>query len=257
MEKLKILILEDNPLTANALAAMVEDFGYEVVGIAASGQEALQLFETGHPDVAILDIRVEGDMNGIEVGKAIVQKRPIPIIYLTAFSEEYYEDAKITHPAAFFSKPYNERDLGIAIDLAINNFTQNKTTFNHPDATQELPNIYFKPDCLWLKIKSGDAYAFERLQVSDILWVEADNVYLNIHTDCLKRPYVVILGLGKFLEHAHYPELVQAHRSHVINVRHVTSFSNTEVTFHCGKKVAMSKTYAPTVIEAILNWKKG
>lgn len=252
MTKLTILLLEDSPLTANALAIMVREFGYEVAGVAASGEEALQLFEDTRPDLAILDIRVKGEMDGVAVGQAISKRRPIPIIYVTAYSEEYYEKAKITHPAAFFSKPYNERDLRNAIDLALYNFAQNTTPQQSASNTsdQSLAHIHFRPNSLWIKNKNG---AFERLPISEIRWVEADNVYLNIYTDAHKKPYVLILGLQAFLQYGKYPELKQAHRSYIVNIRHITGFSNTEVTIEGTRTVPLSKTHAPTVIDALLN----
>lgn len=80
MEKTKILILEDNTFQAWALEKMLTDFGYEVTGKAASGERALQLFKEKSPDLVLLDIRVEGRIDGIEVGKIITQLRPVPII---------------------------------------------------------------------------------------------------------------------------------------------------------------------------------
>jgi DNA-binding LytR/AlgR family response regulator len=227
--------------------------------MASSSEEALTLFDQTAPDLAVLDIKIQGSLlDGIDVGKAILQRRAVPIIYLTAYAEAYYDKAKATHPAAFFGKPYNEKDLPLAIDLAISNFVNNDTdaASKMVDTNKDFANIHFAQDCIWVKIKNKDIFTFIKIPVADIRWISVENVYLNIYTECKKSPCVVILGLNKFMEHAgQYRELVQVHRSNIVNLRHVSGFTNFDITTDCGNSIDMSNSYKDDVINAILHWK--
>jgi two-component system, response regulator PdtaR len=257
MNQLNILLLDDDVIQMHALAAILEDYGYVIVGMATSSDEALTLFDQTQPDLVVLDIHLTGSaLDGIDVGKAMLQKRSIPVIYLTAYAEEYYDKAKATHPAAFFGKPFNEREFPRAIDLAIFNFANNRTDPGSKilDVNREFANIHFAADCIWVKIKQKDQFTFTKVAVGDIRWISVENVYLNIYTECNKSPFVVILGLGKFMEHAAaYRDLIQVHRSHVVNIRHIKGFTPAQITLACGDVIDMSASYRDAAIAAILH----
>lgn len=248
MEKITVLILEDEPLVAASLAASLQQFGYSVVGTAANGEKALQLFRDTNPDLAILDIQIKGSMNGVEVGKAMLQIRKTPLIYLTAH-EEYFDEAKFTGPVAFFSKPYNERDLLNTIDLAVHNLNLG----SKPEKREErLPNLAFSKNCLW--IKRGDA--FFKLPIADILWIKADNVYLEFHTKNKGLPYVLTLGMTEFMRHAKYKSLAQVHRSYIVNLAHVTQYTSSKMIVADKQEIALGNTYAQTALAALICWQQ-
>ena len=124
MAAVKILIVEDELLIAESLAAKLENLGYEVVDTVVSGEAAIQAFREWEPDLALLDIDLEGPMDGIEVAEAIHQLRPVPFIYLSDLSDRVTtKRAKYTGPAAYMVKPYNERELAVAIELALHKFS--------------------------------------------------------------------------------------------------------------------------------------
>ena len=253
MSKLKILILEDDVIQSAALKRMITNMGYEVVGTAVSGERALQIFRETAPDIAILDINVKGNMDGIELGKIINQERKIPIIYLTAYPSAY-ERAKMTHPSAFFSKPYNEGDLSNAIDLAIHNSAKSMDNKDEEGGSgKAFPNIYFSQDSIWVKLKTGEP--FFKLPIEAIIFLKASNVYLEIYTT--KRPacFVLTLGLSDFVKHATYPQLIQTHRSYVVNVKYIEQFTNTVLTVKNTqeKEIPVSSTYLQTVLSALKN----
>ena len=252
MSNVKILLLEDDILSAESLKCMLEDAGYQVVGVTASGDRAIELFQATDPDLIILDIRVKGAIDGVEVGRRINAIRPVPVIFLTAYAEEFYEQAKIVHPAAFFSKPYNERDLVNAIDLALHNFmNDNKDDSIDKKVVTQLPNIYFAPDCIWIKSKSG--HPFFRLAISDILWIKAENVYVDIYTTHRDAPFTLTLGLSDFVKHSAYEDLVQIHRSYIVNVQQVTGFSTTKIIIQDGQEIPVSKSHQEKTMQALLH----
>lgn len=115
-----ILIVEDDPQTASYLSLILQASGYRISGIADNGLDALRLTETALPDAIIMDIMLAGELDGIETAARVHARHNIPILYLTAFTDpKIFERAKITDPAAYLLKPFNARELRLAIELAI------------------------------------------------------------------------------------------------------------------------------------------
>lgn len=121
MNRLRILVAEDEPIIRMGLKTMLTSLGHEVV-LAADGHEALNLFHARAPDLAILDIRMPFT-DGLTVAKAMSKARPIPILILTAFSEQdLIEDAARLPIQGYLIKPVDERDLAAAIQVAVARF---------------------------------------------------------------------------------------------------------------------------------------
>jgi len=120
MAKAKILVVEDEIIIARELEARLQEIGYEVVGIAATGAEAIALAEEEHPDVVLMDIVLKGDMDGIEAATHIRSDFRIPVIYLTAFTDKAtLARAQATQPYAYLVKPFAERELYANIEMAL------------------------------------------------------------------------------------------------------------------------------------------
>ncbi len=120
MNNERILIVEDEKIIALDLQRRLERFGFAVVGMAASGAEAIELAEEREPDIILMDIRLEGDMDGIEASKHIRARFAIPVIFLTAYTDERtLERAKEVEPFGYILKPFKERELYTTIDIAL------------------------------------------------------------------------------------------------------------------------------------------
>jgi len=116
----RILIVEDEVLQAMSLKTLLEGHGYDNVSIASSGEKAVALFGREAFDMLIMDIDLKGTMDGIEAVKAMRMHRPVHVIYLTAYSDqESIERAKSTMPLGYMMKPVNDRELLIAVDMAL------------------------------------------------------------------------------------------------------------------------------------------
>ena len=109
--------------------------GHEVVAEASNGREALNLIESGNPDVAILDIKMP-DMDGVSVAKKISSR--VPVIFLTAYtSRQLIEEAKDSGVIAYLTKPFREGDLAPAIELAVSQFLKTSQLTQHVTRLQE------------------------------------------------------------------------------------------------------------------------
>lgn len=115
---IKILIVEDEFIVGNALRLAVEQAGYSVTGIVASGKEAEENLRKQKPDLVLLDIRLEGKSSGIDLARKL-RVENIPFIYLSAnSSQKILEEAKTTEPYGFLVKPFREKDLLVTLDIA-------------------------------------------------------------------------------------------------------------------------------------------
>lgn len=116
----KVLIVEDEVIIAMALEDSIHDFGYLVAGRATTGQRAIDLAMETQPDLALIDIRLDGDMDGIEAAEKISGRLKIPVIFLTAYSdEETLSRAIQTNPYGYLIKPIRPRELYTTIETSI------------------------------------------------------------------------------------------------------------------------------------------
>ena len=116
----KILIVEDEDTLAKIIEWRLTNIGHEVVGRAATAKEALELTEKTKPQLVLMDINLKGYIDGIEVTTMIKEQFKTPVIYLTShFDGKTISRAKATKPEGFILKPFNDKDLEVAIKLAL------------------------------------------------------------------------------------------------------------------------------------------
>ncbi len=120
MPETKILIVEDEIIPAKDIQTCLRNLGYTVSGITSSGEEAIQKASEVCPDIVLMDIKLKGDMDGIEAARQIKDSFNIPVVYLTAHADDAtLERAKITEPYGYILKPFEERDMHINIEIAL------------------------------------------------------------------------------------------------------------------------------------------
>src|SRR5580658_59721 len=119
MNKPRIMLVEDEKVVAADIQECVKGLGYEVVGSAATGTEALRLAVNAMPDLVLMDIKLKGVPDGIDVAGVIHEQLRMPVVYLTAHADaEILERAKLTAPAGYVLKPFDDRTLRAAIEIA-------------------------------------------------------------------------------------------------------------------------------------------
>lgn len=116
--KKKVLIIEDEFIVANNLRQVLANAGYEVTGIVSSAEEAASHLRQQRPDIVLVDIRLQGERSGIDIGHQLKAEN-IAFIYLSAYSNQaILEEAKLTAPYGFLVKPYRKKDLLVMLDIA-------------------------------------------------------------------------------------------------------------------------------------------
>jgi len=127
MDKKRILIVEDELIVAEDLSSVLKKMGYSVPAIARSGEEAIGFAKVIHPDLILMDIKIEGDKDGISTAERIKQELRVPVIYLTAHSDDStLERAKLTRPSGYVVKPFRERELYAIIEMTFSRFQKNE-----------------------------------------------------------------------------------------------------------------------------------
>jgi two-component system cell cycle sensor histidine kinase/response regulator CckA len=127
MAKAQILIVEDDAVISMELEERLKGLGYAVCGVTAYGEEAVTQAAELHPDLVLMDIKLRGAMDGIEAAAQIGARFDIPVLYLTAYADEQtLERAKLTEPFGYVLKPFEERRLHTAVEMALYKHTMER-----------------------------------------------------------------------------------------------------------------------------------
>ena len=114
-----VLIVEDESLVSLEISGFVKSIGYEVGGIATSANEAIAIFTNSNIDAVLMDVYIKGSIDGIECANIIKDIKDVPIIYISAFSDDAtLERAIKTEPSSYLVKPFNRSELKIALLIA-------------------------------------------------------------------------------------------------------------------------------------------
>ncbi len=120
MLKARILVVEDERLVALALEQCLKAIGHEVIGLVTNGREAIRLAGELEPDLVLMDIRLKGEVDGIEAAVRIHDSFKTPIVYLTAYSDDHtLERARAAQPFGYVLKPFEEKSLKSAVAMAL------------------------------------------------------------------------------------------------------------------------------------------
>ena len=204
----KIYIVEDEPLIAETIKTALEKEGYTILGMTDNAKEALFDIQEMQPDLVLLDITLDGAMDGIEMITHLKKKKEIPFIYLTSHSDDItLERAKQTEPSGYIVKPFNEKNLKSNIELALYKYKVQKQTIS----TNENFNSFF------LKNK-GEII---KIELDDILYLEAFDNYCNLYTSTAK--HLISHTLKSVEEKLPSQKFLRVHRSFVVNVEKIKS----------------------------------
>ena len=236
MKNIKILIVEDEPLIADDLAFTLKDIGYGIAGICMSANEALSLIDKEEVDLILMDINIEGEMDGISLAEEVKKLYDIPIIYLTSYSDQStLERAKKTKPLAYLVKPINEKDLLTTIEIAINNYQENQ--HNQIASKPQSDSIFVK-----------ESYIFYKLKIKEILFAEAYDNYSFVYTSSKK---FLISNTLKILEdRLKHWEFERVHRSFLVNPEMISKIEGNYI-YIMEHKIPISKKYRKGFLDGL------
>jgi DNA-binding LytR/AlgR family response regulator len=218
MEKINILVVEDEMIIGANIALQLTNLGYNVLGIIPRAEEVLPQIRQTLPDIILLDIYLKGDLDGIELAHIIQKEYKIPIIYLTANADEaHFNRAKATNPYAFISKPFKKLDLQHAIELSILRIEEEKK--------QEVSELetFVMSDSIF--VRNYDKMI--KINIDDILYIEAERNYCKIH--CKEKETLIVSTLKDLEEKLTVKNLMRIHRSFIINMHHIDEIATSHL----------------------------
>ncbi len=239
MHNLKIGIVEDDLIIAEALIEMLQESGYTVTEPATRYSEAIAMIEADKPDLLLLDINLPGRLNGIAIARTIRESFNIPFIFLTANTDfDTIERVKEVQPSAFLAKPVTKAQLYAAVEVALATYVTNSRTEN--DESEQ------KPDFLFIK----EGYGYKKIKHDELIFVQAEQNYLHLQLANGKN-YALRQTLGDFYESMSNDMFIRTHRGFIAAIDKIKEVSADELLMEQGYRVPISKTYRADVMKAL------
>lgn len=231
---LYVLAVEDDPIYSETLQMLLPEMGYTHFSVVDNAIDALKLFKQQPPDLLLMDIEIAGPLNGIEFVEIASAIRKTPVIYVTAFSDsETFQKARQTRPSAYLLKPYNERNLQLAMELAFFHSEQS-------GATEEEPA--YKVDASYNAFFVKYNNRLLKVPISELLFIEVEEKYCYVHTK--ERRYAVNIRLKNLLEQLPPDSFLQTHRSFAVRLDAVEEVNLDDSVLKIGgKEIPIGKTY--------------
>jgi len=229
MEKKKILIIEDEALIAEDTKSMLNDLGYEVIGIAKNLTEASGIIESMAFDIALVDLMLGSKKDGVEVARILKNKRK-PFIITSSFSDkETLDEIKSLTPAGYIVKPIQENDLYAAIEIIP--VDKENEYIKHLDGS-----VFYK-----------DKDLFIRIIFSEIEYLKADGNYVEVYSN--NKKHLLRITFEEFLQSL--PDnFVRTHRSYAINCKLIKAVNSAYVEVGT-YKVPLSRSHRDEFLKKI------
>lgn len=218
MRSLKILILEDEIITATDLKVTLGEAGHTVTDIARNQREAMASVKNNPPDIAILDIFLQNSgADGISVASELLEHRWMPVIYLTANSDpQTFHRAKETLPAAYLLKPFRHEELAYQVELAYYYFSQ---TEPRPGTTG------YRPEYLFVREKE----VYRKIRKKEILYLRANRAYSVMYL--VDKVLTVTGNLSYLSQYLPESNFFRLSRSFIVNLDQVERFDQNFLYF--------------------------
>lgn len=230
----RILIVEDEVIIAAKISMYLTDLGYEVAGMFSGAQEILHYLQEYTTDIVLVDIKIKGNMDGIELAGLLRNEYNLPVIFLTAnFDDVTFARAKETKPYAFLSKPLNKMDLKRTLELTVNLLSDEdkypKKQEKHKEDIALSDRIFIHNGAKKLKI------IFD-----DILYIQAERNYCRIITNA--KDYLLSIPMKSVENQLPSAQFQRIHRSYIVNLEHIDEMDEHAV-YIAGKMLTLSKSY--------------
>ena len=239
MNKIGILVVEDENIVAKDIQQSLKKLGYEVLGLCATGEDAMEKAEYTKPNLVLMDIMLKGDMSGIDAADYIRQKLNIPVIFLTAYADSStLAKAKVTEPYGYIIKPFKEIDLQTNIEIALYKHEKAKESKRERDFLYSLVEAKSTKEVIFVKSN----LKLVKIYTKEIYYLEALKDYVTINT---KNNRFIIHSTMKEIEKK-FPgaEFVRAHRSYIVRIDKIAAIDHHFLIIDdLQKQIPISATY--------------
>ena len=230
MSQQSILVVEDEPIIADDIATSLEAFGYRVHDVVGNVGAALDSIAQKLPDLALVDINLDGEKSGIELGQQFHSRYKLPFMYITSyFDEETIRQVKQTQPLAYIIKPFDDRDLRVNLELA----------FAKQQAQPAITGKFF--------VKQNNQLI--AIEPQKITHVEAIDNYAYVYTPDAR--YMVSHTLKSIEEKLAGRGFVRVHKSYLVNLDYINSISEGLILLDQAQ-IPIGKAYKQSLYDHII-----
>lgn len=245
----KILIVEDDMIIASDISMQLTRAGFQIIGICTSAEDALRIVEGQTPDIILMDIVLNGEMDGIQAAKILRDKYGMPVIFTTSNTDDSsFQQALDTQPYAFLAKPFRESELVRTIKIALRRKQVEPTPLDRSPSSSQKPKDHYSymDDTLYIRY-SGK---LQKVRISDILYVEADRNYCKVQT--ISKKYLISAPLKSITTQLPSSKFTRVHRSYLVNFDQVDSISDHhEYLMVSNHQIPISRRMKENVINRI------
>lgn len=216
---LKILVVEDQALTAENIKITLQDEGHTIVGIAKNYTEVVMAVMKHRPELIIMDIELENsEHDGIDTIAEIRSITNIPVIFLTGKDDtETFSKASATHPEGFLLKPFKPRDLVNQVELVRSRVLSHNAV----------------PDIIYVFANRSHI----RVKRNEVIFLQADRVFTSIYRHHVPEPLLVTVNIGHFCKQFPEPHFYRLSQSLMINLNFLVKVKDNELFFEGTDKV--------------------
>jgi DNA-binding LytR/AlgR family response regulator len=237
MDSINVLIVEDLESESSLMESVLKENNFNVVAVAKTHKEALEIFLREKVDILILDIFLNGHPGGLYLAETIdaMPNRMRPFIFVTSSTDRrVFERAKLTRPFAYIVKPWNEMELIYSIEQAIERFYGQQGSLSVEEENTVIGDEY-------LFIKKGKS--LKKVHTSEIVYIEVEEKYCNIITE--KEKFVILISLVKMLEFLDSNKFYRTHRNFIVNSEKIVEIvqSDNLILLEGNHKATLSDTY--------------
>ncbi|MEO1626068.1 MAG: response regulator transcription factor [Bacteroidota bacterium] len=243
MTSITIFLVEDDLMFALEVEMLVKKLEYTSFVLINDSDEALQAIKNTPPDILLLDIMIDGSLNGIELAKAIKKENiQVPIVFLTANrEEELYLQARELGPVAYLVKPFNMLTLRSAIESAL---LQSEEVEAEEENDEQ--NQLIKDDFFYIK----QSRKVHKVSIHDINWLHSEGNYCMIYT--ADKRFVIKTSMVRLKQRLPDELYVQIHRGYIVRLDRIENVDLSRKILMIGsEELPIGKKYRPDLISRI------
>ena len=236
-----ILIVEDEFIIAEHLRTIVEDLGHEVAGVAGRATEALALLRglPTLPAVALLDITLRGELDGIDLAGRLRAEFGLPVVFVTSLTDAAtVARAKLVRPLGYLVKPFDKQEVFVALEMAL----ELVATPAAEAVTGPAAPVVASPTSLFVR----DRKQLVRVDFADLCWLESDGNYTTLHSRSGTR-YTAVAALKQVEERLPAGAFLRIHKSYIVALAHITAVEGQAVTV-AGQSIPVGRAYQPALL---------
>jgi DNA-binding LytR/AlgR family response regulator len=216
MEGIKVGIIEDEMIIAEDLRDILESNSFKVCGVAKNYDKAIELIDNTQPDIVLLDIKIKGEKDGIDLAHKIREDYNIPFVFISSHSDaQTVKRATEVHPYGYLVKPFEDRDVLVAIEVALSNFKSEQVK-NEDEPMLLADSLFVRTNNLTVKIP-----------LIDIRYIKADGNYSQIQTK--DKSYVLRSTLKEIEGKLDGNRFYRTHKSYIVNLEQLSAINSEYV----------------------------